>query len=193
MLGSCPEEPAAARRQAQVMTADATSVTDWTPAPGDELPDTQRRFVEGIAQYYYDNDGMPFGRGRTIGWLIISEPRVQPVGRICQRLDVSREDVDWVARQLAPAKVLIRHETGPDGDYALEMGDTAWVDRMQDVFSKIPAFHQILAGGAELLAGAPPQRRHRVANMERFFGYLATEIPTVFDRYRATSAGAQSA
>lgn len=178
MLGFRPQVRPAARRQARAMSDEPT------PAP---LPEAQQRFVDGIAQYYYDNDGMPRGRGRVIGWMIISDPKVQSVSEICRRLDVQPEDVDWVARQLSPANVLRRHEPADTGEYALEMGDTAWVDRMQEVFSKMPAFHQILAEGSALLADAPAGRRARVDGMEKFFGYLSTEIPGVFDRYRAAT------
>jgi hypothetical protein len=149
------------------------------------MTEAQRGFVEEIAEYYFRNDGMPHERGRVIGWLIISEPHEQSASAICDRLGVARSDVDWVSRQLVPAKVLSRRDAG-SGEYHLTMGDSAWVDRMEEVFGKIPAFHEILQEGATLLAGAPEGRARRVVNMERFFGYLATEIPQVFDRYRET-------
>jgi hypothetical protein len=151
-----------------------------------ELPEAQRAFVEQLAQYYYENDGMPHSRGQVIGWLIISEPKKQRASEIARRLDIDRADVDWITGKLIPAAVLVREDIDGSDDYYVEMGDNAWVNRMQQVFSKIPEFHQILAEGVALLEDSDGTRRQRVVTMERFFGYLATEIPGIFDRYRET-------
>jgi hypothetical protein len=178
MPGSVPEAPGILAKEYEAVTEKELS----------DMPDAQLRFVEQIAQYYFDNDGMPPARGRVIGWLIISHPREQSAAEIARRLGVERADVDWVAEKLVPASVLIRRTPDAEnpGEYSLEMGDNAWVDRMQQVFSKIPLFHEILAEGVGLLADADLARRRRVVNMERFFGYLASEIPGIFDRYRVT-------
>src|SRR5882724_11699576 len=91
-----------------------------------ELPEAQRAFVEKIAQYYYDNDGMPHERGRVIGWLIISDPKKERASEIADRLGIDRVDVAGTTEKLIPATVLTREDIDGSDDYYVEMGDNAW-------------------------------------------------------------------
>ncbi len=45
--------------------------TETTPAA---LTESEKTFVEKVAQYYYENDGMPHERGRVVGYMMICDP-----------------------------------------------------------------------------------------------------------------------
>jgi hypothetical protein len=146
-----------------------------------QLSEAEEALVQGVADYYHMNDGMAFGRGRAIGWMIIAEPAVQSANQICATVGCERAEIDYVADLLVPPGVLVRSPAPDPDDYLLRMDDSAWPNRMQVVFANIPNFHRIMQHGVEVLADAPEERRQRVVNMERLFRYLSAEIPTILD------------
>jgi DNA-binding MarR family transcriptional regulator len=147
--------------------------------------------VNGVAEYYWQNDGMPHDRGRVIGWLIISDPPRQSTKELQDRLGVDREAIDRVADQLVPANVILREE-GADGEYYLSMTDDSWPNAVRHVFANFPEFHDILRYGLEVLSDAPGERRERTIRLERLFGFLAAEIPALLDRYERQTAATAS-
>jgi hypothetical protein len=167
------------------MTEAVTATTRPIAAPG--LDDGEREFVEEVGRYY-EHDGWPYPLGCIVGWLIISDPVQQPASEISSRLGVDRALVDRVADQLVPAKLLLSKELDDD-DYELTLQDGAWTNAVSHTFTSWPSFHRIMADGLEALAAeSTPERLGRLANMERLFAYMASELPFVIERYEASVA-----
>jgi hypothetical protein len=156
--------------------------TDQIPiAPG--LTEAEREFVHKIAEHYRDTDNMAWDHGYLIGWLMISDPIEQRASELQQALGVSRDAIDHISRILVEPGVLDRSEM-PDGDYKLSLGHDAWPKLLRQSLVSMPSFHAVMVDGLEMLAQEPEQRLRRIANMERFYRYLGTEIPAIFDRYQ---------
>ncbi len=158
-----------------------------------QLTDAERDFIDGVAAYYQMNDGMPLARGRLIGWLVICEPATQSARSLSAKVGCEESDVDYILGLLVPSGVLQRSDAADPDDFLVAMDDTAWPERVKGVFANIPAFHEILQRGCETLADAPPERRRRIENMERLFGYLSVEIPAVIEGYEQRSRKGTSA
>ncbi|MFG2129196.1 hypothetical protein ACGFNV_15540 [Streptomyces sp. NPDC048751] len=153
---------------------------------GVELPGltaAERIIVDGVAEYYWQNDGMPHERGRVIGWLIISDPVEQTTAELIARLGTTREAIDRVADQLVPAHVIFRKDIPGTDEYALSMNDESWPNAVLEVFANIPEFDRILCDAQETLKDEDPERRARLDRTQHLFGFIAREIPSVLTTY----------
>ncbi|MFB6889485.1 hypothetical protein ACFCX4_09255 [Kitasatospora sp. NPDC056327] len=171
------------------MGTDPTSGAPAAELPG--LTDAERIIVDGVAEYYWQNDGMPHERGRVIGWLIVSDPVEQTTAELTARLGTTRAAIDRVADQLVPAGVVFRRDL-PDGDeYALYMNDESWPNAVLEVFANIPDFATILQDAQQVLADSPAERRERLDRTEHLFGFLAREVPAVVAGHAQDGSAAQ--
>lgn len=73
--------------------------TETAPAA---LTESEKIFVEKVAQYYYENDGMPHERGRVVGYMMICDPAAQTADEISLMLGVERAAIDRIVDQLTP-------------------------------------------------------------------------------------------
>ncbi|MFJ6485024.1 MULTISPECIES: hypothetical protein [unclassified Streptomyces] len=161
------------------MAADATIVK---PNEG------EKSFVEKVAQYYYENDGMPHDRGRVVGWMMICSPSTQTADRIAEALDVPRAAIDRIVDQLTPENdpVSVFERTGSlSENYTIRLRENSWAPKVRGIFSEFPDFHRVAREGLEGLRaeGASEERLVRLANMERFLGFVSGEMPTILERY----------
>lgn len=161
------------------MTAPATPVA---------LTDGERTFVEKVAEYYHVNDGMPHERGRVVGWLMICEPAAQTADDIARTLGVPRAAVDRIVDQLTPENdpVSVFERTGAlTGNYTVRLRENSWAPKVRGIFAEFPDFHSIARKGLTGMraAGASEERLRRLATMERFLGFVSTEMPAILERY----------
>lgn len=154
------------------------------------LTEAEREFVHTVAEHYRDTDNMAWEHAYLIGWLMISDPIAQHASELQQKLGVSREAVDHISRLLVAPGVLERSDL-PDGDYTLSLGHDAWPRILRQALVHMPSLHAVMADGLETLAGEPEQRLRRLANMERFYRFLGSEIPAIFDRYEEPASPAR--
>ncbi|MEU5320844.1 hypothetical protein AB0G67_29420 [Streptomyces sp. NPDC021056] len=149
----------------------------------DGLTAAERIIVEGVADYYWRNDGMPHERGHVIGWLMISDPVEQTTAELIARLGTTRAAIDRVADQLVPARVVLRRDIPGTDEYALHMNDESWPNAVLEVFANIPEFDGILRDAQETLKDEAPERRQRLDRTQHLFGFIAREIPNVLTTY----------
>ncbi|MFJ9948571.1 hypothetical protein [Kitasatospora sp. NPDC091207] len=166
------------------MTTEATAPTEG-----------ERSFVEKVAQYYYENDGMPHERGRVVGWMMICDPPVQSASGISRALGVPRAAIDRIVDQLTPDNdpVSVFERTGAlTEDYTIRLRENSWGPKVRGIFSEFPDFHQVARTGLDGLRaeGVSEERLLRLANMERFLGFVSAEMPAILDRYEKRRAAA---
>jgi hypothetical protein len=157
------------------------------------LTEGERSFVEKVAEYYYVNDGMPRDRGRVVGWLMICDPAEQTAEQIAKALGVERPAVDRIVDQLTPENdpVSVFERTGAlNEDYTVRLRENSWGPKVKGIFSEFPDFHRIALTGLTALrtVGATEERLGRLANMERFLGFVSAEMPAILLRYEARKA-----
>lgn len=150
------------------------------------LTEGERSFVGKVADYYFANDGMERDRGRVIGWLMICDPWRQTASQLSATLEVPRETVDRIVQQITPLNddksVFAREGELTDPDYTVWMQENRWAPKIEKIFADLPALHKIITSGLEVIDGASDDRRRRLANMERFLGYVSAEVPRILAR-----------
>ncbi|MER6018491.1 hypothetical protein [Streptomyces anulatus] len=159
--------------------------TETAPAA---LTESEKTFVEKVAQYYYENDGMPHERGRVVGYMMICDPAAQTADEISLMLGVERAAIDRIVDQLTPENdpVSVFERTGAlSENYTLRLRENSWAPKVRGIFSEFPDFHRIAATGLRALRaeGASDERLRRLANMERFLGFVSSEMPAILERY----------
>ncbi|MEU9929973.1 hypothetical protein OH828_33920 [Streptomyces anulatus] len=159
--------------------------TETAPAA---LTESEKIFVEKVAQYYYENDGMPHERGRVVGYMMICDPAAQTADEISLMLGVERAAIDRIVDQLTPENdpVSVFERTGAlSENYTLRLRENSWAPKVRGIFSEFPDFHRIAATGLRALRaeGASDERLRRLANMERFLGFVSSEMPAILERY----------
>ncbi|MEZ3181302.1 hypothetical protein KYY02_22205 [Streptomyces pimonensis] len=158
------------------------------------LPEGEQAFVEKVAQYYFENDGMPHDRGRVVGYMMICDPPEQTAADIEKVLGVPRAAIDRIVDQLTPENdpVSVFERTGSLGEnYTIRLRENSWGPKVRGIFSEFPDFHRIAADGLTALRSenVPEERLRRLANMERFLGFVSAEMPAILERYEQRKAG----
>ncbi|WP_431783030.1 hypothetical protein [Streptomyces chumphonensis] len=161
-------------------------MTDATASA--RLDEGEKAFVEKVAQYYFENDGMPHDRGRVVGYMMICDPPVQSPAEIEKVLGVPRAAIDRIVDQLTPENdpVSVFERSGPlDGDYTIRLRENSWGPKVRGIFAEFPDFHRVTERGLKELRaeGASEERLVRLANMERFLRFVSGEMPAILDRY----------
>ncbi|MFE6286679.1 hypothetical protein [Streptomyces sp. NPDC057877] len=157
------------------------------------LTQGEHAFVEKVAQYYFENDGMPHDRGRVVGYMMICDPPEQTAADIEKALGVPRAAIDRIVDQLTPENdpVSVFERTGAlDENYLIRLRENSWGPKVRGIFSEFPDFHQIAANGLAALRkeNASDERLTRLANMERFLGFVSAEMPAILERYERRKA-----
>ncbi|MYV56121.1 hypothetical protein [Streptomyces sp. SID3212] len=173
------------------MGTDPTGGSEDAELPG--LTEGERIIVNGVADYYWQNDGMPHERGRVIGWLIISDPTEQTTAELVERLGTTREAIDRVADQLVPAHVVLRRDIPGTDEYALHMNSESWPNAVLEVFANIPEFDRILRDAQHTLKDEDAERRQRLDRTQHLFGFIAREVPELLASYSAQEQAAAKA
>ncbi|MFD8522290.1 hypothetical protein ACFV2D_20085 [Streptomyces capillispiralis] len=159
------------------------------------LTEGEQAFVEKVAQYYFENDGMPHDRGRVVGWMMICDPPEQTAADIEKALGVPRAAIDRIVDQLTPENdpVSVFERTGSlQENYTVRLRENSWGPKVRGIFSEFPDFHRVAADGLAALRAenVPEERLTRLANMERFLGFVSTEMPAILERYERRGTGA---
>ncbi|MEU3252297.1 hypothetical protein [Streptomyces sp. NPDC006997] len=158
------------------------------------LSEGETAFVEKVAQYYFENDGMPHDRGRVVGYMMICDPPEQTAADIEKSLGVPRAAIDRIVDQLTPENdpVSVFERSGSlDENYTIRLRENSWGPKVRGIFSEFPDFHRIAADGLTALRkeNASDERLKRLANMERFLGFVSAEMPAILERYEQRKAG----
>ncbi|QES51210.1 hypothetical protein DEJ50_28605 [Streptomyces venezuelae] len=162
-----------------------------------KLTEGEKSFVEKVAQYYYENDGMPHDRGRVVGWMMICDPAAQTAGQIAEVLGVPRAAIDRIVDQLTPENdpVSVFERTGSlTEDYTIRLRENSWAPKVRGIFSEFPDFHRVARAGLDGLRaeGAAEERLLRLSNMERFLAFVSAEMPAILERYEKQKSAGQA-
>lgn len=157
-------------------------------SPPTTLTDGEQEFVEKVAQYYFENDGMPHDRGRVVGWMMICDPAEQTAADIEKALSVPRAAIDRIVDQLTPENdpVSVFERSGTlQENYTVRLRENGWGPKVRGIFSEFPDFHRIAEAGLTGLRAenASEDRLRRLVNMERFLGFVSAEMPAILERY----------
>ncbi|WP_327301300.1 MULTISPECIES: hypothetical protein [Streptomyces] len=148
----------------------------------DTLTAAERSFVDNVARHYHEAHGVTWEKGRTMAWMIISDPAEQTLSEICAAVDTTPESIEQLIEQLTLAGLYVRiDEPGRETRYRLV--DDGYPKAVSDTFASWPEYHRIFQFGLEVLAGADADRRRRIAEIEELFGHIVGDLAEMSKRW----------
>ncbi|MHA6793804.1 GbsR/MarR family transcriptional regulator [Pseudonocardia bannensis] len=138
---------------------------------GPPAADEVLEWVERMAKYYADQDGLPLIAGRILGWLMVCEPAEQSAGQIAEAIGASRASLSTNLRLLSSIGFLAQ-ATRPGGRTVYyRVDDGAWGRVVQRQVASLTSLGGILRDGMHLVEG-PPERSARIRNAHAVFAWL---------------------
>jgi hypothetical protein len=128
-------------------------------------------WVERLAKYCSDQDGVPLIAGRVLGWLMICDPPEQSAQQIATAIGASRASLSTNLRLLNSVG-FVRVLTKPASRTVYyRVDDNAWEKVVQRQITSLASLGKILHDGNPL-AGSSPERGARIAAANEVFRWM---------------------
>jgi len=128
-------------------------------------------WVERLAKYCSDQDGVPLIAGRVLGWLMICDPPEQSAQQIATAIGASRASLSTNLRLLSSVG-FVRVLTKPASRTVYyRVDDDAWEKVVQRQVASLAALGKILRDGTPF-AGSSPDRGGRLAAANGVFRWM---------------------
>lgn len=129
------------------------------------------QWVERIAKYCADQDGLPLIAGRCLGWLTICDPPEQSAGEIAEAIGASRASLTTNLRLLGSVGFVSQVTRPGSRTMYYRVDDDAWEKVVQRQVASLTALGRIVRDGMAL-AGKSSQRNARVRAAFEVFSWL---------------------
>lgn len=144
--------------------------------------DRSLAWVERVATYFAQQDGLPPITGRILGWLMICDPPEQSAGEIARAVGASRASLTTNMRVLT-ASGFVQTLTRPgERTSYYRIADDAWAEVTRRKLNGLTAFLDITRDGLEMLEPNAPQAS-RVRAAHDLFAWLASEVDPLWRRW----------
>lgn len=138
-----------------------------TSPPSDEA----LGWVERIAKYCADQDGVPLIAGRVLGWLTIAVPAEQSAAQIAAAIGASRASLTTNLRLLASVGFVTQRTRPGERTVYYQVDDRAWARVVRRQIDSLTSLGEILHDGIEL-AGGSSEQAARVRSAHEVFAWL---------------------
>jgi DNA-binding transcriptional regulator GbsR (MarR family) len=129
-------------------------------------------WVERIAGYCAEQDGLPRIAGRVLGWLMICDPPEQSAGEIAEGIGASRASLTTNLRLLASVG-FVTSATRPGGRTTYyRLDDDAWERVVRRQVASLTSLRDITRDGLAVL-GHQPRRSARIQRAQDIFEWMA--------------------
>ncbi len=162
--------------------ATVRAVSDATDPAAGAAGEGIARFVEDVG-LFFEASGLPRAAGRMLGWLLVCEPEHQSADDLARGLRASSGGVSQSARLLVQAGYIERVGISGDRRVYHRIREHAWTRILDEQQAMMARLREIAEHGLDLLEGASPPRRERLAEMREVFSFLEREMPVLVRRY----------
>jgi DNA-binding transcriptional regulator GbsR (MarR family) len=128
-------------------------------------------WVERIAKYFVDQDGLPLIAGRILGWLTLCDPPEQSAAQIAEAIGASRASLTSNLRLLRSIGFLRQLTKPGDRTVYYRVDDDAWEAVVRRQAASLAALLNITRDGLELV-GASTSRAARIRIAHEVFVWL---------------------
>lgn len=157
------------------------------PMSGSESgPDMERLrgWADRVAAYFAQQGGLPPITGRTLGWLMVSDPPEQSPAEIAEAIQASRASLTSTLRLLQVGGLVQQVTRAGDRTTYYRIADDAWATSLRQRFASLAAFLDIARDGLEML-GPGSARAERVQAAHDVYGWLSDEVEPLWKRWDA--------
>lgn len=131
-----------------------------------------QEWVERVANFFVEQNGLPPITGRILGWLLICDPPEQSAGEIAEAIGASRASLTTNMRFLT-AVGIARRGTRPGGRTTYyRIDDDAWEKVIRQRVAALTSFRDITEDAIRHLGERNP-RAARIRSAHAMFGWLA--------------------
>lgn len=128
-------------------------------------------WIERIAKYCADQDGLPLIAGRILGWLTVCDPPEQTAGEIAAAIGASRASLTTNLRLLGSIGFTTQLTKPGSRTVYYRVDEDAWEKVVQRQVASLTSLGEIMHDGVALV-GASPTRGARVRAAFDVFAWL---------------------
>ncbi len=128
-------------------------------------------WVERVAKYCADQDGMPLIAGRILGWLVVCDPPEQSAGQIAEAIGASRASLTTNLRLLGSVGFVSQLTKPGSRTVYYRVDEEAWAKVVQRQIASLASFGTIMRDGMGLV-GESTARGSRVRAAHEVFAWL---------------------
>ncbi len=140
------------------------------------------QFIDGLGDWLAKSYGFPRMTGRVLGWLLVCDPVEQTAAELAEALDASKGSISGATGMLVRAGLVDRlHIRGERAD-RFRFRPDAWDDQLRDQASEHA--RDLVAIGLEALADAPPARRARLEDIDAFYEWWESRMPSLWEEWQ---------
>lgn len=150
------------------------------------------QWVERIAKYCADQDGLPLIAGRILGWLTVCVPAEQSATQIAEAIGASRASLTTNLRLLTSVGFLGQVTRPGERTVYYRVDDAAWARVVQRQVQSLSALGGILREGLRLVDDETSEQGARMRTAHAVFSWLdevfaaAPPLPSANDTTRRT-------
>jgi DNA-binding transcriptional regulator GbsR (MarR family) len=137
-------------------------------------------WIEQMAAHFVP-EGIPLIGGRILAYLLVCDPVERTAAELSEELEASSGSISTNVRLLMNLGVVTK--TTRRGRQAAEykLNEQGWNDMINRRLRALASTRQLTSAGLRLLSG-DPQRALRLRAIDELYGWLASELPAVWER-----------
>ncbi|MBV8930987.1 MAG: transcriptional regulator [Kutzneria sp.] len=137
-------------------------------------------WIERVAAHFVA-EGIPLIGGRILAYLLVCDPVERTAAELSEELEASSGSISTNVRLLMNLGVVTKttRRGRQAAEYRLDV--QGWSDMVHRRLETLVRTRELTSGGLRLLSG-DPQRAHRLRTIDELYGWLATELPDVWER-----------
>jgi DNA-binding transcriptional regulator GbsR (MarR family) len=152
--------------------------------PGAESSQIQA-WVERVGTWCMEQAGWPPIMGRTLAWLMVSDPPEQTAAQIAEAVHASRASLTGALRLLIEAHMVQAVTYSRDRSRYYRLTPDAWNTLLQRRMESITSFLELAQEGVGLFPEGAP-RADRVREAQRMFEWLRLETAPLLKMWNAS-------
>jgi DNA-binding transcriptional regulator GbsR (MarR family) len=155
------------------------------------VTDDEAAFVEAVGQFL-GSSGMTPMSGRMWAWLLVCEPPEQSATDLALELKASRGSISGTARLLTTAGLIRRTTRRGDRREYFSAPPGAFNALIETAGAGYGRFSNLTEQGLSLMHDRSPASRARLQEVHDAFSFLASEFPTILERFHQERARASA-
>ncbi|MEU2873434.1 transcriptional regulator [Streptomyces olivoreticuli] len=165
-----------------------SSSADEGPAPpsGEVLA-----WMERVTTWFMQQAGWPPIMGRTMAWLMVSDPPEQTAAEIAEAVQASRASLTTTLRLLTEARMVQAVTRAGRRATYYQVTEDAWSGVLKRRLESLTSFVDITSKGLHLFPGDAARAR-RMREAHRMFAWLSSEAEPMWKRWDAVNSGDQA-
>jgi hypothetical protein len=159
------------------MTGGEAETATMTERTDQRLAELAESFALTMAQ-----NGMQKATARVLAALVFSPDATMTAGELAEQLRLSSGSISGAIKQLTPIGLIERAPAPGSRRDHFRVRRGAWATLMGGQNAIFDVMQRAARDGIDI-AGADSVAGRRLAEMHDFYGYLATELPALIDRW----------